>query len=363
MLHDIDLRRLSAMENNERAYVSCYLNGAAGRQTLDRRERKIRAALAGEEDERVHFDESMKLVRRWLEENDRGDRPCCVFACWADDWVEGYVLGVELPDRLRLGPAPFIRPLAELQEEYESFVVVAADNEATRIWTVTAERAELEQRIRGHVKNRVKKGGWSQKRYARRREKQLQHYAKEVAEVLDRLVRDEGIERIVLLGSKETLEEIEAELSQAARACVVGKKGADVHEEQSALVEDAFELFFEEERAEEQRLWERIRAEALSDGLAAIGPDEVLRAALVGRVATVVVTRDAKVRATRCRACENVYAGENERCEACGSEDVFTLDLVDSLARHLELSSAEIEFADPIPGLGEAGDVAALLRY
>ena len=57
--------------------------------------------------------------------------------------------------------------------------------------------------MRGDVKNHVKKGGWSQKRYQRRRQNGLLHYAKEVAETLDRLVQESGVERVVLFGSQE----------------------------------------------------------------------------------------------------------------------------------------------------------------
>lgn len=362
MLQDIDLRRLAEMHDSERAFVSSYLNREGGRGTLERRTRRIRAMLEGEEDELVHFDESMKLVHRWLDDNDGDGRPCCVFACWADGWVEGYKPGVDLPNLLWIGSAPYIRPLAELQEEYSRFVVVVANNETTRIFTVTSAKAELEERIRGHVKNRVKKGGWSQQRYARRREKQLHHYAKEIGEVLEELVR-EGYERIVLLGSKETLEEVDEVLSQAAAECVVGRKGIDVHDGDDELIDAAFELFFEEEREAEQRHWKRIKNEYMGHGLAAVGPDDVLRAAVAGRVDKAVVTRDAKLFATHCRDCDNVFSGKNERCKACGSASVFPVDYVDSLSRHLELTSAELDFVDPIPGLAQVGDVGALLRY
>ncbi len=362
MLQDIDLRRLSGMHDSDRAFVSSYLNHEGGRGTLDQRTKRIRAMLAGEQDELVHFDESMKLVNGWLEDNDGGHVPCCVFACWANGWVEGYKPGVDLPNTLRVGSSPYIRPLAELQEEYSKFVVVVADNELTRIFTVTSAQAELEKRIRGDVKNRVKKGGWSQQRYARRRENELHHYAKEIAEVLEPLVR-EGYDRIVLLGSKETLEEIDNVLSQTAAEKVVGRKGVDVHEGDDLLIDAAFELFFEEEREAEERHWQRIKSEFMSHGLAVVGPDDVLRAVLAGRVDKAVVTRDAKLAATHCRDCDNVFSGKNERCTACGSASVFGVDYVDSLARHVELTSAELDFVDPIPGLSEVGDVAALLRY
>jgi hypothetical protein len=50
-------------------------------------------------------------------------------------------------------------------------------------------------------------------------------------------------------------------------------------------------------------------------------------------------------------------------CPVCDSEDVFTEDLINELVELLETSGGATEFSDPMPGLTDAGDVAALLRY
>jgi peptide subunit release factor 1 (eRF1) len=144
---------------------------------------------------------------------------------------------------------------------------------------------------------------------------------------------------------------------------VVGSKAVDLHAGDNELVDQAYGLYFDEERESEARLWDRIRGEYLSGGLAAAGPDEVLKAALVGRVDSVIVSRDARLRGTRCRDCENDAAGEPGSCPTCGSGSVFAVDLVDELARRAELTGGRVEFTDPIPGLSQLGHVAALLRY
>ena len=66
---------------------------------------------------------------------------------------------------------------------------------------------------------------------------------------------------------------------------------------------------------------------------------------------------------TRCRDCENLHSGDLNKCKVCGSTEVFPVDLVNELVELLALTSAEADFVDPIPGLSEAGEVAALLRY
>jgi peptide subunit release factor 1 (eRF1) len=122
-------------------------------------------------------------------------------------------------------------------------------------------------------------------------------------------------------------------------------------------------MFAQAEREAEAQLWEKIKGEYCRGGLAVTGAEDVLKAAAVGRVEKIAVTRDAKIPGVRCRDCENLQAGAPEKCTICSSESVFKVDLVNELVELLALSSAEADFVDPIEGLSNAGDVAALLRY
>ena len=76
-----------------------------------------------------------------------------------------------------------------LQDEYETVAVVIADNRRARVYLVAADvsdGSDDEITISGNVKNHVKKGGWSQKRYQRRRDKELKVYAGGIVDALNR---------------------------------------------------------------------------------------------------------------------------------------------------------------------------------
>jgi peptide subunit release factor 1 (eRF1) len=363
MIEDIDLRSLAELEASERAFLSFYASGDEGSRSLDHRVERVRRLLADEPAELEHFEASLKLLTRWLEEHPVGDGHVAVFTCGALDFAQGWHLPVVVPNLLRVGSSPYLRPLAELKDDWGTLAVVAADNAATRIFVVDVDKATIEGSVRGDVKNAVKKGGWSQKRYARRREKQLERYADEVVEVLTNLDREHAFKRIVLVGSAESLQEIEGQLPATIRERTFRHEGLDPADGEKGLIEAGWTEWFAEERHEEARLWDEIRHEALGHGLAALGPTDVLAALAAGRVATLLVDREAKVTGTRCRACEHLVHGTPETCQRCGSADVFQLDLVDEFVRQAELTSAEVEFADPTPGLEKEDGVAALLRY
>jgi peptide chain release factor subunit 1 len=363
MFNTIDLRELAGVSGPERAFVSLYLATPESFGGLKPRIEKIRALLAGAPAELEHFEENLKIVEQWLAEHTWSSDGVALFVCWALDFVRAYPLSVPGRDFLWVDSSPYIRPLAELQDEYENFVVVAADNSASRVFLVTSAKADEDSRIKGDVKNNVKKGGWSQKRYERRRSNELMHYAKEIVDVLAEIDQKETFDRLFLVGSQETMVEIENALTAPLAAKLAGRQNVDLSGGDDQAFDSAVDMFFAAERDAEARLWDRIKEEYCRGGLAVTGADEVLKAAAVGRVEKMAVTRDAKIAGVRCRECENLSVGEPKKCPVCRSEEVFKVDLVNELVELLALSSAETDFVDPIPGLSEAGEVAALLRY
>ncbi|HEX7185799.1 MAG TPA: Vms1/Ankzf1 family peptidyl-tRNA hydrolase [Thermoanaerobaculia bacterium] len=363
MFNNIDLRELAAVSGPERAFVSLYLSNSESLNGLKPRIEKIRSLLSDNPVEAEHFEENMKLIEKWLTEHTWTTDGVALFACWALDFVQAFPLTVPGRDFLWVDSSPYIRPLAELQDEYENFAVVAADNTASRVFFVTSARVDEDAKIKGDVKNNVKKGGWSQKRYERRRSNELMHYAKEIVDFLTELDQKEKFDRLFLVGSQETMIEIESALTPPLTAKLAGKQNVDFSAGDEPIFDTAFDLFSAAEREAESKLWDKIKDEYCRGGLAVTGPEEVLKAAAVGRVEKMAVTRDARISGVRCRECENLAYGSPEKCPICGAEEVFKVDLVNELVELLALTSAEADFVDPIPALSEAGEVAALLRY
>jgi peptide subunit release factor 1 (eRF1)/truncated hemoglobin YjbI len=359
---DLDLQSFADLEGPERAFLTLYLSGPESVQALDRRFRSIRAMLEGNETELEHFEENLKLLDPVLEEVSFETPSVAVFVCWALDVAQSLPLSVAVPDKVWVGASPYIRPLAELQDEYEDFAVAVVDNTAAQVYLVRAAVASDEDRVRGDVKNAVKKGGWSQKRYARRREKELSNYAADVAASLRELYDEEGFARLVLLGSQEAMQAVEEQLATPLKDRLVGERPVDVDDE-AAVLREAFAVYFEGERAEEEALWGQIRERYLTGGLAAVGPQNVLKAAQEARVEVALIDREVELKGTQCRACEHAVYGTPDTCQRCGSSDVFGVDYVNELVETLARTGAEADFVDPFPALGEVGGFGALLRY
>ena len=264
---------------------------------------------------------------------------------------------------LWIDSSPYIRPLAELQDEYENYAVVVADNRLAKVFLVASAVASREAKITGNVKNHVKVGGWSQQRYERRRDKQLQDYAKDIADELMKLDGENAFRRVLMVGSKETLRAIRAALPNRIARKAVEDKALDLGKSDDWVRKEIFDLFVQQERASEQALWEVIKSEHLKSGLAAVGIEDVLHAAKAGRVEKAVVTQNPHFDGVRCRDCEYLESSTPSECHQCGSTSLFEVDLVSEFVELIYMSSAEIDFVDPMPSLTEVGDIGALLRY
>jgi len=365
MFGEIELRELAEITAPERAFLSVYLSGPRSVDQLDRRIRDLRRVLKGggaEKDEREHLDQNVEMVRDYLSKNPLTSGSLCIFSCWVLDFFRAIPLAAPTKDLVWVDSSPYIRPLAELQDEYENVAVVVADNKRARIFLVSSATAGSEEVVKGNVKNHVRKGGWSQQRYERRRDKQLHLYAHGIVDALTRLDKEEEFRRIVLVGGKEILRVVFGELPVHLQKRVA-EQAIHLGRGEDEINKDIMGLFFEQERRSELDLWEKIRNEYLRGGLGVVGLEEVRAAAREGRIDTMIVDRDFHPPGKRCRDCENLDLGEREVCSACGSESLFDVDVVNEIVEMLHRSGAEADFTDSIKTLDEAGKIAALLRY
>jgi len=364
MTHGVDLRALAELSAPERAFLSVYLAGPQSMAWLEHEFQRVRRVLKGgaERDERDHFDENVKAIREYLKQHALKSGSLCLLSCWALDYLKAISLGAPVKDLVWIDASPYIRPLAEFEDEYENVAVVVADNKKARIFLVASAVADSEEVVRGNVKNHVRKGGWSQQRYERRRDKQLLHYGREIVEALLALEKAEDFRRILLVGGKEILRIVHENLPGALQA-KVAQKALDLKRGKEAVNQDIMALFVEQERQSEQDLWEKIRAEYLRGGLGVVGLADVLAAAKTGRVERMIVNRAFAPEGRRCRACDHLEIGAVETCSACGATSLFKVGVVNEIVEMLERSGAEADFADPIDTLIEAGEIAALLRY
>ena len=364
-LEEVDLHGLSELSSPDRGFLSVYLHGKKDIDWLESRLNDAERILKedGVTDEAEELRRNAEPLLAALDGIDHGG-PIAVFSCWLADLLLVVPLELDAGRSVHIDSSPYIRPLAELLDECETSAAVIANNTRTVVRLVSCSCPEGgdEQVIRGNVKNHVRKGGWSQQRYERRRDKELLHYAKEVSEALRELRSQVYYTRLVLIGSRETtsaiVEQLPPELAQMAMV-----EAVDLKRPETELDREIAGLLERSERESERERWKRIRSEYLSGGLGEVGFAEVMRAAGEGRVEEAVVSRGLNLTGTRCRDCGHLDFTRVSRCPACGSTSVFETDLVEELVDRLTSTGALVDFTDSIESLDSAGGVGALLRW
>jgi len=358
-----DLKNLSSISSAERAFLTIYIADKTTNEDIEKELNIKKKVLNKGSDEYEYFSENFRMV---LE--DIGKKPVkkgdhVIFCCWALDYYERIALELPVEDLIRIDSSPYILPLAQLEDEYENYLVIAASNEKTKIYLVSCQRTIREDEITGNIKNHVKVGGWSQQRYERRRDKEFSIYIKEIVEKIREISEGKEFRRIVLVGSKETIRELHEALPDDLNELVVGEKALDLRKGEKSINDEIFSLLWDEERRTEKELWERTKSRYLRGELGVTGSADVLYFSKRGRVENVIVNKDADLKGIRCRDCEALSESSKDTCPECGSSSVFPVNLVNEITELLKLTGGDIEFAEDIKELKEVGDIAAILRY
>ncbi len=359
----LDLKKLSSISSSERAFLSVYVSEKTTNEDIEKSLELKKRVLTKGSDDLEYFTENCKLII-----NDIGKNPVTkgnhvIFCCWAMDYYHRSPLELPVDDLIRIDSSPYILPLAQLEDEYENYLVIAATNEKTKLYMVSCLRNIKEDDIKGNIKNHVKVGGWSQQRYERRRDKEFSKYVKEITGKIKEISEGVSFRRIVLVGSKETIRELEEVLPNELKKLIVGEKALDLKKDEAAVNGEIFTLLWDEERKTEKELWERTKARYLRGELGVTGKYDVLYFAKRGRVESVIVNKDADLKGIRCRDCEELSEKETDICPACKSTSVFPVNLINEITELIKLSGGEIEFAENIDELKDAGNIAAILRY
>ncbi len=362
---NLDLKKLAEMTAPERSFLSLYLSGAQSISDLEKKLIKVRRVLKSNEvrkDEREYFDENVKTVAEYLQKYPLKTGALCIFTCQAIGFFQAILLPAPVNDVIRIDSYPYIRPLAEIYDDYENVAVVVADNDRVRIFLVSSTMNGTEEVIKGNIKNHVKVGGWSQKRYERRRDKQLLQYAQDIVDALVKLDKIEKYSHVLLVGAKEILHIVHGNMPQELQKKVI-EKTSDLSRGEGSVNNDIMAFLSDEEHRFQQDYWEYIRSEYLRGGLAVVGLDDVLRAAQAGRIDKMIVDRTFHPLVERCQNCHSLNGGEVETCTVCGSKLLFKVSVINEILDMLIQSGAEYHFADSMPELREVGGIAALLRY
>ena len=204
-----NLQKLAAFEPQDAPVVSLYLNLAPDQRGRDNYEAFCRKAFATQLRAFKHAVDHASLVRDFeritaylaTEVTPSANGLAIFSSASAGDYFAAVQLDVPLDGHwLFISRVPHLYPLVRLINQYPRYASVVLDTNQARVLVFGLGTIEKREQVKGVKTRRNSMGGWSQARYQRRAENFHLHHLKEVVETLDRVVREESIQRIIVLG-------------------------------------------------------------------------------------------------------------------------------------------------------------------
>jgi peptide subunit release factor 1 (eRF1) len=367
------LDRLAAFDPVEWPVLSIYLDLRPDQHGRDRYDEFLRKALPErirtlKGDARQSFERDAERIRTYLEAQVRPSaNGLAIFACSAaSDFFEAVQLDAPIEEHwLFIGSVPHLYPLARVTDQYPRYAAVLVDTNAARLFVFGLGTAERTDRVTNVKTRRTSMGGWSQARYQRHSENFHLHHMKEVVTVLDRIVREEHVDRVIVACDPTAKPLFMEQLPQHLAEKVVDVVSLDINTPDHLVLQETMEALRRHDADTDVGRVEEMFGEWRAGGLAVVGPEKTLDALAKHQVEELIIT----ARPDGLRRVSTVPPGS-----APGPLDVDTssprtdldaeiMKLADELVTRAHQNAARVRFIEDPELLAEVGGVGAILRF
>lgn len=356
-----DMQELVEFQSTGAPVLSVYLNVDPTQHTTDEHRLILRGLLkeAGES----AAPEDIAEVEKYFDFGyDWQGKGVVVFSCREGGFWRAYSLAVPVPNRVYVGPRPYIRPLAEVLDDYSRYGVVLVDREGARLFLF--EQGELQETTGtlGELPKRHKKGGWAAQKYQRWADKHARRNLKDAAELTAKFFAGGRCNRLILGGTEDNVTQFEAMLPKALQNVVVGSFAIDMSASESDVLDYSLGVIRQVEREQEKQLVEQLIA-GWKRGQAVVGLSDTLAAIQEQRVYTLLTMGDYGEAGYRCQSCHYLTLQERTACPLCGGEMKSADDIVDHAVRRAMEQGVGLEVVHDSEELEKVGKIGAILRY
>jgi len=268
---------------------------------------------------------------------------------------------MDVENSMVLDASPYILPLAKVMEEYEDFGIILLDHNHARIYLVKAGEIAETERLHEEIFHHHKKGGWSQMRFQRKRDGQLVHFYKEIAEEATKVFEGVKIRRLIVAGQSDAKKNFIPYLPKYYQEKIIAVLNIETETPDEEVVRDTFPVFFGKEREEELAQVDEFMGAVMKGESAVYGLNDVLDATKNGRAETILINMNFKSPGYKCEAC-NVVKLFSDKCDFCGG-GLHQVDAVEELVEWAQQTSAKVEFVAENEALESLGGVGAFLRW
>jgi len=357
------LDRLAALEPGPFPFISLYLNLQPDDRGRDRFEPFLRRELANRlrtygssAPERESLRADTEKIRAYVEGVSPAVNGLAIFACSGANVFEAAQLAAPIEEhRLYISDEPHLYPLAKILDAYPRYLALLADTQSARIFVFAANVLEQKRHIQGTRTKHHKQGGWSQARYQRHVENFHAQLAKEVSDHVARIVREEGIDKIVVSGDEVVLPRLREHLPKDVAGRIIDVVRLGTHAPEHEILQATIARLREKDAATDRERVDELLGAYRADRLACVGVEETLRAFELGRVDELLLTADADAL--------DVGAGRPLPTEGAAQTPTAEERAADTLVAQARRTAANVRFIEDASLLEAVGGVGAFLRF
>ncbi len=309
--------------------------------------------------------QDVQLVREFLLGDEKWSseaRSVAIFASSENGLFDVVKVGEPLPRGVFVDERPYVLPLVEMVAQ-DKWCVALIDRRMARIFLGSPVLLKEYDEIEDDVHGQHQQGGWSQARYARAVEEDVEDHLRNVADRLLRLHQSQNFDHIVIGANDELWPRISNRLhsyvaEKVAAQIDVDEQRADVDE----LREKLMSIQAQQEQEREQSLLEDLRRRLATDTRAAAGLPAILSGLNEARSDTVLVTEGFDAPGTVCPMCG--YLSESaQECPVDGARMENADSILEPAIEKADETSADWVIVRDADALAGHGSIAALLRF
>jgi len=362
MILETDLRELVEFRSPDKPVLSLYLNVEPRRRSTE----EYKLALRHQLDSVAEIADPTDIARveRYfdLEYNWQGRGVAC-FSCQAADFWRAYPLWVPVEDVAFVGERPYVKPLNDVMGTYARHGVVLVSREGARFFIFEQGEVEEVASLLGEDVKRHKQGGWASSRYQRHEDAAAYRNLKEAAEVTANFCREHGCQRLILVGTEETVAQFQPLLPKALQERVVGSFAMDMTASPTEVAERSLEIAQQVAQQRRAELVEQMITAAAKGGAGALGLADTLRLLEEGRVHHLVLAEGYHATAHQCEHCGYMTVESMEQCVFCGGRMRLLKDAVNAIVCRAIERGVKVTTVRDNAELEKAGSIGAILRY
>lgn len=366
------LDRLAAFEPKGIPVISLYLDMQAdehGHTQFDQFLRKVfpERARTLKGDARRSFEADVERIHTFLANGvARSANGLAIFACHGANLFDTVQMNAPIDDHwLFIGSVPHLYPLARVNDQYPRYAALLVDTNAARLFVFSLADTEARRDIRNVKTRKTSMGGWSQARYQRHIENLHLRHMKEVVEVLERVVREEGIERIVVSCDDTARPLLMEELPKRLSEKLVDVIRLDAKAPEDQVLRETLEALRAEDARTDQEHVEAMLGAWRAGGLAVAGPEDTLAALQIGQVEELLIAATPAALRPPTRVPPGATPGpiDIETSAPSANVDAERFTLADDLITKAHATGARVRFIEEIGLLHDIGGVGAILRF